>query len=614
MSGAKAFTVLIDIVAKNSAAGVMSSVAKNLLGLNVSARQLTSTMNGLKVAAGGAVVAMAGIKILEAFKTPLDKAGEFQMELAKFKTMGMGEFISQDAEKFSKGMNIMGSSVIDNMKIFTEAQGIFRESGKLNPVEQLASAKMVAPSMAKMNYIQKTQYGLDDEAVKNSNMAAFRFIEDRGGLRSPAEFNSIMDAATKTLNSSGGNVGWEQLRQFMLNAKGTAYTLSDTALFGEMEPLIQILGQRAGTGWYQGSQRATGHLSKMPNNALQEFLREGLWNPAEIIFNSQGGMKGRRNKGPLLKDESLFLSDPIAWYYKDLRPKYDSQKMDFEHRQSSNMLMFGGTGGQFFNEVDRNGGKLHDSISAQARALGLTGTYDEMQKTYLGKKQDTKAMFETAMVQLGEVILPSVIVGLTAFNKAMKGLTDWMAQHPVKTKWIVGAIAALGVVLTVVGIIAVVVGAFMVIGAGIASAGGAAVVATIVAIAGMIGEVLVALMMLPWTKIGASISQGFTWLTGHLIDWVTHIPEAIWNGMRGKGFTYDSTVGMPPVNTKPPAPMAVPPPAATQKKPAVYHVVGKVDGRAVMKVAFDEKGNDLYNKMPTGPSSSDPRLSHPMLS
>jgi hypothetical protein len=77
-------------------------------------------------------------------------------------------------------------------------------------------------------------------------MDMLRFVEQAGGLNSPAKFNSIMNNAYKAVQSSGGNIDFSQLRQFMARAGTSAYNLSDTALYAKLEPII---GEMKGGCW-----------------------------------------------------------------------------------------------------------------------------------------------------------------------------------------------------------------------------------------------------------------------------------------------------------------------------------------------------------------------------
>ncbi|HUB90946.1 MAG TPA: hypothetical protein VMA74_14570, partial [Dyella sp.] len=163
---------------------------------------------------GGAMLARAGEVELGMLKGPIDEATRYQSAVARFKLFGLGDKLNAEAIKFANSMNIVGTSMTDAVNFMTEAQGVFRESGLQGPAA-LAGSKLAAPMLAKIAFATS---GLDEESqakIHTQSLAMLRFIEMRGGLSSAKKFNQIANEGWKAIRSSGGNVAWEQLRQFM---------------------------------------------------------------------------------------------------------------------------------------------------------------------------------------------------------------------------------------------------------------------------------------------------------------------------------------------------------------------------------------------------------------
>ncbi|MFZ4215938.1 hypothetical protein ACOZB2_31830, partial [Pantoea endophytica] len=115
-----------------------------------------------------------GFKMLDGF---VDEAAKYQTMTEKFNQYGMGEAARKDAENFAQTTKILGTSTTDMLKYFTEAQGVFRESGAKTLDEQLRAAKLAAPVLARINFASQ---GLDEhskEITTAKQMDMLRFVE-----------------------------------------------------------------------------------------------------------------------------------------------------------------------------------------------------------------------------------------------------------------------------------------------------------------------------------------------------------------------------------------------------------------------------------------------------
>jgi len=137
-----------------------------------------------------------GFKLLDGF---VDEAAKYQTMTEKFNQYGMGEAAKRDAENFAQTTKILGTSNTDMLKYFTEAQGVFRESGAAMLNEQLRAAKMAAPVLARINFASQGLDELAKEMTTAKQMDMLRFVETAGALKSPQRFNELMDAGFKAI-------------------------------------------------------------------------------------------------------------------------------------------------------------------------------------------------------------------------------------------------------------------------------------------------------------------------------------------------------------------------------------------------------------------------------
>ncbi|WP_155950928.1 phage tail tape measure protein [Rhodanobacter sp. OR87] len=422
---------------------------------------------------GGAMVEHAGKDMFGMLGGPIDEAAKYQQAVAKFSLYGLGDRLNAEAVKFASGMKIFGTSMTDAMEDVSEAQGVFRESG-LSGSRALAGAKLAAPMLAK---ISAATSGLDSESqakMHTQGLDMLRFIEMRGGLSSPAKFNEIANEGWKAIRSSGGNVAWSQLRQFMSTGSVAAQGLSDKALFGEMEPIIgEMKGGAAGHAFMTAYSRVNGLQRLIPRIMQRDMMNLGLWDKSRLVLNSQGGIK--EFKGNPLKDANLFSSSPFEYYKNVVLPAY--KKNGITNDQDvfrENAILFGNTGGKMFSIMYRQMEQIENSVKSQQKTLGIDASVRAVKGTFAGQMLNYHKQMQTLQTQLGLVILPMLIKGLKWLNPLLQNAAHWISEHSTLTKGLVILFGAVAGLALVGGSIIAIAGGFTLISGAIAAGGGLA--------------------------------------------------------------------------------------------------------------------------------------------
>src|SRR5450830_110991 len=453
----EAYSVAVKLSLINHVSAGMALISKSLAGAGQDADKLNAKLSsiGKQAAIGGAMFG-GGLALAGLFKAPLEEAKKFQTEMAKFSLYGMSDSVNAESERLVKGMNSIGTSITTNMKLFTEAQGVFRESG-LPGMEALEGAKIAAPVLSKIAYATS---GLSEESqakMKTSSMAMMRYIEDSGGLKSAKRFNELADAGWKMTQTSGGSVDWEQLRQFKARGGVSTMNMSDDAV-AMMEPIITMLkGQTAGFSQRTAYNRLNG-IVKIPNQVAHELVNNGIWDSKKIIWNSQGGIKAF--KGNPLKEADLFSRNSIEFYEKVIMPMHERMGITSDAAiGQSNAMLFGSTGGSMYTLIDKNLPKLHHSLEAQHKALGIDASVAVTDKTLAGKEVQLAAKWKDLMLALGDNVLPLAIKATTALNIEVIKLTAWINANPENVKALTYAFMGLSAFLITGGLINMIIAA-----------------------------------------------------------------------------------------------------------------------------------------------------------
>lgn len=453
----EAYSVAVKLSLINHVSAGLMMISKSLHGTGADVDKLNAKLAsiGKQAAIGGAMFG-GGLAIAALFKAPLEEAKKYQTEMAKFSLFGMSDQVNAESDRFVKSMNSMGTSITTNLKLFTEAQGVFRESG-IGGMQALDGAKLAAPILAKIAYATS---GLSEESqakMKTASMSMLRYIEDSGGLKSPQRFGELADAGWRMTQTSGGAVDWEQLRQFKARAGVAAMNMTDDAM-AMFEPIITMLkGQTAGFSQRTAYNRLNG-IIKIPNQVAHELVNNGVWDNSKVIWNSQGGIKAF--KGNPLKQADLFSSNSIEFYEKVIMPMHKKMGITTDSAiAQSNAMLFGSTGGAMFTLIDKNMEKLHMSLQAQHSALGIDASVAKVHQTLGGKEEEFTAKWRDLMLNLGGAILPMACDALDKLNPRLKALGIWIGDNPGKVDTFTYALMGLSAFLIGGGLINMVIAA-----------------------------------------------------------------------------------------------------------------------------------------------------------
>jgi hypothetical protein len=458
----EAYKVAVKLVLVNQVSTGLIAITAEMRGLHGATGTATQGFAALerqmlsikRMGMAGGIMAGLGFGMIGMLKGPLDEAIKFDQAVGKFKLFGMGDAVNAEAVKFAKGMDSIGTSYTENMKLITEAQGVFRESG-LGGSQALEGAKLAAPMLAKIQFATE---GLDDESkskMHTQSLAMLRFVEMRGGLKDAGSFNRIADEGWKAIQSSGGNINWEQMRQFMARGGVAAQGLTDQTLFGKMEPIIgELKGSTAGNALMTAYNRLVGGV-KVPNQVAHILADNGIWDAQRIEWNSQGGIKQFR--GNPLKDMDTFSKDPTAFYEKTIMPMYAGMNngagLSAVERARENTIIFGRTGGMMFSLIDRQMETLKKSALSQAQALGVDRSVDTAAQTPAGQRIILRKEFKNLENELGNAILPMAIKAMNGMISALHTFNDFAKENPVVIKTLMIAFTGLAVSLAFGGVV-----------------------------------------------------------------------------------------------------------------------------------------------------------------
>ena len=421
-------------VAMERAAIASGNLQRNIRGLNATASHGGGGMHGgsLHIGRGGIGVGaigfglnpmvggalLAGGAAAYGAHAAYDSAKQYETKQARFALLGMSAAQNAEAKRYVESMKGGNVSRIEGMQLFTEAQGVFRESG-LDGDHALYGAKLATPLLAQIAFANKSLDPENAARMKTSSMAMLRFLEMRGGLSSPEKFNQIANQGYKAIQSSQGNIDWEQLRQFAARSGTSGQLLSDEALFGKLEPIIgELKGSTAGTALMTAYNRLTG-VVKLPNQVLHSLVDRGIYDKDSVQFNKNGTLKSMKGNALGREKTDLLATDPVAFYQKYVAPSQVG--MTEAEIGRDNALIFGRTGGNMFNLINRQKDVIANSVTAYRQANDIGQGAKLAGGTAEGKETQFENAWSDLKVTIGKDLLPRI-------TKFIEGLTDFLRK------------------------------------------------------------------------------------------------------------------------------------------------------------------------------------------
>jgi hypothetical protein len=410
---------------------------KNLMEIESRTQRMQAA--GSAMAGSGMSTLMWGAMAAAPIVAMARSAGEIEGLTNRLRVLGLGDRAARDLRAYADAMNVAGSSVQDNMRYLVEAQGVFRESGSHNLAEQLSGAKLMAPMMARL---MTTSKALGHELTEDQERSFLRFVEQAGGVNDPRRAAALTDGLFRAIQSSGGNVDPSNYQAFMARAGTAGMRLSARSMFADMEPLIAELHESAGVGLQSAYARMNGMVKNSAGAA--ELLRLGVWDRNAVQLNNLGGVKrfiGGRN--PLNAGMADQLATSPVDFYMQLRDRY--AKAGIKDVQRENMLLFGRTGGQLFNLIEKQLPTILKSRAAYQQAQGLDQAYNTTKDSFFGQTGQMTAAWKNFMVAAGTRggLLQGLTNGLRAATGALQVLTGAANAHPTAFRWIATTVTGL---------------------------------------------------------------------------------------------------------------------------------------------------------------------------
>jgi hypothetical protein len=447
----EAYKVAVKISLLENVTAGLASMSRHFIATNKSAEELQNRLTSigkLALLGGGALAAGGfGLKMLE---KPLEKAIEYERQLAILRQQGLGDKQLQDAQKFADAQKIMGQSRLDMIRHFTEAQGAFRESG-MDGDHALFAAKIMTPVLGNYESASQLLSGHTQAAAHQAMQNLNKTVEIMGGITDPKRAAEIAGGVFKAVQSSGRMIDERQLKQFVAYGSSATNSMDMRAIFGGLEPIIgEFGGSTVGTGLRTAFTRMSGAMS-MPPKKMQGILSE-----LGVGVADHGGVR--------LNDQllSLMQRDAVGFAQKMLKVYEQHGISSVLDRERANAQLFGTNGAKIYNKIMSQMPTIEGSLIAYDRALNPTQMLNTPEGKKLASIQDYQKKIEDLQLTLGQSggVLDLLIKGLNFLNPLLASAASWLKEHATLTKILVGTLAGMSTLAVVAGGILLIAAAF----------------------------------------------------------------------------------------------------------------------------------------------------------
>lgn len=409
------------------------------------------------LAVAGVAAMSTGHHLVGAVAPTIEAAKDYQQQVAQFRALGIGDAQLADAEKFARGMNVMGTSATDNLKLLKETYSVLRD---------MHESEQVTPYLARMKFgietvmAQRGQGSGHGEAAESMFMDLLKVAELRGAAKDPEKLKRVLDFATQAYVSSGGLVKPEDMLNMIKTGGVAAKQLDDTSFFfGLLHTMQEMGGHRAGTGLATAYQNwAAGRSTQQ---SAEELADLGLLNKDSVRYGKTGHIT--KLKPDALKDADLYRANPFEYLMTRVIPKINPAGTlnDQQVVSKINALFSGRKGGDLFASLYLERANIAKQLAAAPHAYGVDALYGEAKGTAAGGEAELLAKRADLYRELGTQALPIYVSALGYLVRVLRTLNTFAQAHPTLAKGILITAGAVGVLLTGVGGLLVAVGGIL---------------------------------------------------------------------------------------------------------------------------------------------------------
>jgi hypothetical protein len=391
----------------------------NEMGMGAVAKPASALM-GASVFGGPVAMGSAGVGIL-AYKG-FEANKNYEMSIAQMRSLGLGENYVKMADSLAKNTHIDGVSQQDMIKAVVDAQMATRAGP-----EQFAEIKALAPILASAQFQSKLIFGHDMSDRQLQDMTRVSEIQGRSDTKKMQQWAR---ASLNMMITSGGTIDPAKQLQFLRSTAGALNI--DPSEFLSIEPILQELGTRTGTGY------STGGRALVQNIGMAGFSKKTVdyWEKIGLLHNGQMSKSSK----------DMYRQHPTGFVLDLLVPLLKKAGYKTEEDIMTALGYFPSSYGKDTVLTYKNATKIERARAMSNRILNT----DQIDDSIKGNQKSAFAVahlstaWENFSLTFGKFSSPASVLAINLVSRALESLTVVMQalSHPiVYTKQAVNAIS-----------------------------------------------------------------------------------------------------------------------------------------------------------------------------
>ena len=430
------FRIGVSIALTNGMSPVLGVISRDLLGLHRHVDETTAKLGRVKAAMLGLGGVMGGVAVGASLVKLVEHGGKLIDQQVALKNLGVTniEVADATAAAWRTSADVLGSSVTRNLELIREAKGAFGS---------VAEAIALAPSLAQADAVRTfANHGRQDDRGLQMVMKA---IEMRGDVRyrpngelDVAYARAGLNAATKFLNASGGQIDASTLKGLITQAGPMAKMMQPDAFYRTMLTATEELQQKAGTALSAAGRALYGGI--MPQRNSNELARLGLLDGSKIHVRRGGNVSV--DQGALTGFDVLNGPGGLAeWADKVARPAFHRDYLrqrirspGLSEAQHDQQELYRALPTETFRRILgvflQQGASVQKGAANYDQAKGLDAQKDIIREGYTAKLAAFSTAWDNLLVALGSPLVGPATDLLTRGTVALTGLGQWAARYP----------------------------------------------------------------------------------------------------------------------------------------------------------------------------------------
>ena len=452
------FRVGVHLGMTSNAPQLLGVIARHFAGIHANAKELEKSFGKVALAVGGVVSAMAGLGLIHGVTHAIEASRELNKELDRTAQLG-GKLKIDPAVVKARAF-----AAAEQVRTLDPAAAVKMERELAGQLGSHDKAFSVLPFAARLAWNLQEFTGADSEsairdAVKVADLRGNIFSRGASGEEEvdPKKLIAEMDAMARGVKASGGMLKPSDYLAFAKQSGLAGKSMDPTAFYGwATEAMVAMGASRAGTAMGSLFQQFQGGTA--PLHVWRAFEKLGIMKEGRDFVVEKGGHVTNTEAGRERMHLADMKTNEFKWINDTLIPMLEKAGVkDGDVLTKLTELLGRQTTQRLVGEAFQNRVQFARTADLFQHAEGVEDSAQQLHdKDYDTNVRELQSAWKGFMQALGDAGIPAAIGVLHSLTDGIHLMTREVIAHPDAARRMLEFTAALGVLMTVGGGLAVI--------------------------------------------------------------------------------------------------------------------------------------------------------------